>query len=109
MISTEKAFDMLPMVTVLYDKLAIDKYRDELAKKNKGKKNISAESLGIDIFKYILQNSGKVKEDFFEIASVFEEKPIEEIKAQSFTKTILTMKEIMTDGDAVDFFKSVIQ
>jgi hypothetical protein len=109
MINTEKAFDMLPMVVDLYEKLDIDGYRKSLAKESKSKKNIDAEVLGIDIFKYILKNSGKVKEEFFEIVSVFEDKSIEEVKAQGFGKTINTIKEIFTDKDTTELFKSAIQ
>jgi hypothetical protein len=107
MVSTEKVFDMLPMVTDLYDKLDLDGYRKKITKENK--KNINAKDLGIDVFKYILKNSGKVKEEVFEIVSIFEEKPIEEVKAQSFLLTINTLKEIFEDKETTDFLKQAME
>jgi CxxC motif-containing protein len=109
MVSTEKIFDMLPSVVILYDKLDIDGYRKRIAEENKGKENISNELLGINLFKYILQNSVKVKEDVFEIVSIFEDKPIEEVKAQSFMKTFNTLKEICSDTETTDFLQLAMQ
>ena len=107
--STEKAFDMLPTVVVLYEKLDLDGYRKQLAKENKGKKDVNNTLLGIDLFKHVLKNSAKIKEEIFEIVSIFEDKTIEEVKAQSFGKTINTVKDIFTDKDATELFKSAIQ
>ena len=110
MFTTEKAFDMLPTVVVLYEKLDIDGYRNRLIEENKdkSKKDLDIKVLGTDIIKYILKNSYKVKEEVFEIVSIFEEKDIEEVKAQSFIKTINTIKEIIADKDAMELFKSAI-
>ena len=107
MVSTEKVFDMLPVVVELYDKLDIDTYRKDLEKENVGKR-LNKNDLGINIFKYVLKNSLKVKNEFFEIASIFEEKTIEEVKAQSFGKTINVIKEVFTDKETLDFFKSAM-
>jgi hypothetical protein len=103
MLNTEKVFDMLPVVVVLYDKLNIDGYRKKIAADNKGKKNINSELVGIDLVKYILSNSAKIKEEVFEIVSIIEEKPVEEIKAQSPVKTFNTLKEIFMDKETTDF------
>lgn len=106
MVSTEKVFDMLPIVVELYDKLDLDGYRRKVAKENK---NTNVKDLGVDVFKYILKNSGKVKEEVFEIVSVFEEKTVEEIKSQSFITTINSLKEIFSDKDTVDFLKQAME
>lgn len=108
MITTSQAFDMLPAVVDLYDKLAIDVYMEKMAEKNKGKK-LDEKSLGINLFKFVLKNSSKVKDEVFEIVAVFEEKTVEEVKAQNFMLTISTFKEIFTDKEAVSFFKSAIR
>lgn len=108
MVSTEKVFDMLPVVVELYDKLDLDEYRKKLQEENKVKK-LNANDLGIEIFKHILKNSSKVKENFFEMVAIFEEKKVEEVKNQSFAKTIKTIKEIFTDKEMTDFFKQAIQ
>ncbi len=109
MFSTEKAFDMLPSVVVLYDKLDLDSYRKEFVEKNKGKKDVDANVIGIDLFKHVLKNSAKVKEEVFEIVAVFEEKTIEEVKSQNFMRTLNTIKEIFSDAEATDFLKQAMQ
>ena len=108
MISTEKAFDMLPSVVDLYDKLDIDGYRKKTIKENKGKE-ADQTTLGINLFKYVLKNSGKIKNEAFEIVSVFEDRPVDEIKAQNFMLTLGTLKAIFTDKEAVSFFKDAMQ
>jgi len=64
---------------------------------------------GINLFKFVLKNSAKVKEEVFEIVAVFEEKSVEEIKAQDFMLTINTFKEIFSDKDAVGLFTQAIK
>jgi len=64
---------------------------------------------GINLFKFVLKNSAKVKEEVFEIVAVFEEKTVEEIKAQDFMLTINTFKEIFSDKDAVGLFTQAIR
>jgi len=108
MLTTEKAFDMLPAVVDLYDKLDIDGYRKKFAEENKGKK-LDEMTKGIDLFKFILKNSGKVKDEVFEIVAVFEDKPIEEIKAQNFMITAKSLKEIFSDKEAMELFKSAVK
>ena len=108
MFNSEQAFDMLPSIVDLYDKLNLDGYRKKIAEENKGKKDIDNEALGIDLFKYILKNSGKIKEEIFEIVAIVEEKAIEEVKAQSFMVTINTIKEIFSDKEITDFFRSAM-
>lgn len=108
MINTEQAFDMLPTVVELYEKLDIDGYRKQLIKENKGKKNINSEILGIDFFKYVLKNSRKIKKEMFEVVAIFTEKTIEEVKKQSPVETINTFREIFEDEDVIELFKSAI-
>ena len=103
MLNTEKVFDMLPVVVELYDKLDIDGYRKRIAEENKGKKGVDNEAIGIDLLIYILKNSAKIKEEIFEVVAIVEEKPVEEIKAQSFVVTINAVKEIFQDEEAVSF------
>ena len=101
--STEKAFDMLPVITILYDKLDIDGYTKKIKEKNKGKTDINNEILGIDLFKYVLKNSGKIKEEVFEVVAIIEEKTVDEIKVQNFMTTINTIKDIFHDKETTDF------
>jgi len=107
-LTTEKAFDMLPAVVDLYDKLDIDGYRKKFAEENKGTK-LDEMTKGIDLFKFILKNSGKVKDEVFEIVAVFEEKPVEEIKVQNFMVTVKSLKEIFSDKETMGFFRDAMR
>jgi hypothetical protein len=109
MLDTEKVFDMLPVVVELYDKLDIDGYRKKIAKENKGKKDVPNEEIGIDLFMYILKNSAKIKEEIFEVVAIFEDKTVEEIKAQSFVVTINAIKEIFQDEQTVGFLTQAME
>ena len=108
MITTEKAFDMLPSVVDLYDKLQIDGYRKKMAEENKGK-DFDQMTMGIDLFKFVLKNSGKVKPEVFEMVAIFEEKTVEEIKKQGFMVTVNSLKKIFSDKEAMVFFRSAVK
>jgi len=108
MISTEQVFDMLPAVVDLYEKLDIDGYRKKIAEENKGKE-LDQMTMGIDLFKYVLKNSGKVKDEVFEIVAVFEDKPVEEVRKQNFMLTFKTFKEIFANKEAVWFFTQAMR
>jgi len=108
MLTTEQAFDMLPMVVELYEKLDGDSYRKTIAEENKGKK-LDEMTVGINLFKFVLKNSAKVKNEVFEIVAISQDKTVEEIKAQNFLVTAKSLKEIFTDKEAMSFFKSAIR
>lgn len=110
MINSEKAFDMLPYVVDIYDKLDLDGYRKEITKKNREReKEADVMDIGIDVFKFILKNSGKVKEEFFNIIAIADDKEIEEVKNQSLAKTLSDIKRVFGDKELLDFFKSAMQ
>jgi len=88
---------------VLYDKLDLDGYRKRAVKQGK-----NAETVGLDLFKYIFKNSGKIKPEVFEIVATFEGKTVEEISAQSFMVTINSLKDIFSDKETMDFFKQAM-
>lgn len=110
MINSEKAFDMLPHVVDIYDKLDLDGYRKKITKKNQEKEvEVDVMDIGIDVFKFILKNSGKVKEEFFNIIAIADDKEIEEVKNQSLAKTLSDIKRVFGDKELLDFFKSAMQ
>lgn len=108
LISTEKAYDMLPAVVDLYDKLEIDNYRKRISEENKSKE-LDQMTMGIGLFKFVLKNSSKVKNEVFEIVAIFQEKTVEEIKAQSFVTTANSLKEIFADKEAMGLFGDAIR
>lgn len=107
-ISSEQVFDMLPYVVDIYEKVNFDKYRKDVTKKYKGKKDIDFLEPAIDGAKYILKNSAKVKEEFFAVVAIAENKKVEEIKEQSFFKTVGTIKGIFSDPELLSFFKEAM-
>lgn len=107
-ISSEQIFDMLPFVVDIYEKIDFDKHRKDLTKKYKGKKNIDYLEPAIDGAKIILKNSGKIKEEFFQVVAIAENKDPDEIKKQSFLKTLKTVKSIFSDPELVAFFKEAM-
>jgi len=114
LISTEKAFDMLPYAVDIFEKLDIQNYgikkAQEYKKKypDKNRTEIQRE-LGIELIKYVLKNSQKVKEEFFNIVALAADIDIETAKKRPFTESIQTFKEIFMDGELMDFFNSAMQ
>jgi uncharacterized protein YwgA len=108
-IDSEQAFDMLPYVADIYEKIDLDCYRKKISNENKGNTDIDQQQVGIDAIKYVLKNSSKVKEEFFNIVAIADLKSIEEVKKQSFIKTIQSIKNIFSDPELVDFFKQAMQ
>lgn len=107
-IDSEQAFDLLPYVADIYEKIDLDGYRKKVTNENKGEKDIDQQQVGIDAIKYVLKNSTKVKEEFFNIVAIAEHKTVAEVKKQSFIKTIQSIKNIFSDPDLVDFFKQAM-
>jgi hypothetical protein len=60
-ISSEKAFDLLPYAVDVFDKLELQDYIKKLQVKSKGK---NKEETGIELVKYIVKNSSKIKRNF---------------------------------------------
>jgi len=112
MISSEKAFDILPYVSDIYEKLNLEKYILDIRKKNKGKRDkdeLQVMGLGLNMGAYILKQSPKIKTEIFTIVAMIEDKTIEEVKVQSFTKTKETLEGLFKDEEAMDFFKSAVK
>ncbi len=114
MITTEKAFDMLPHMVEIFDKLELQKYGKEKAQEYKKKNpNKSAEEmqneLGTEIVKYILKNSAKIKEEFFNIAATALDVDVKEAKGKPLLETMQVVKDIFLNENLMAFFKSAMQ
>lgn len=107
MISSEKAWDMLPYVSDIYEKLDITKYIES----NQIQLNPDDDfktmmlSVGLGMFSYILKSTPKIKTEVFTIVSILEDKTMEEVLAQSPTKTIKAFRSIFEDKELLGFFK----
>lgn len=115
MISTEKAFDMLPYVSDIYEKVDIQKYilkkQSQITKAGKQKgqdRELKAMGLGLDMFSYIMKQSPKIKEEVFQIVAILENKKIQDVKSQPFVQTIKTFKDLFSDKETIDFFKQAM-
>ena len=110
MLSTEKAFDILPYISDIYEKIDfkgfIKEYRENIKDADEGNQQLIA---GLDIFAFLMKQSGKVKEEFFNIVAIAEDKKVEEVKEQSFAKTLKTIKELFADKELTDFFKTAMK
>lgn len=110
MISTEKAFEILPYISDIYEKLDftgfIEKYQKNKDEEDKEKRQIK---VGLDIFSFVLKQSGEVKEEFFNIVAIVEDKKVEEVKKQPLVETLKTIKELFADKELTDFFKLAMQ
>lgn len=107
MLTTDKAFDMLPHVVDLYDKIDLDQYRKNQQALNN--KDADKMELGIAALKYIFKNVHKAKEEVFHIVAIAQDKSIDEVRGQSLPRTILAVKDIFSDKEMVDFFKQAMQ
>lgn len=111
MISSEKAFDILPFVADIYYKIEIERHLKDYQSKND--KNLDLENLklfeGLNIFAFILKNSSKFKDEFFNIVAIIEDKELAEVKAQSPTATLKSIKELFANKELTDFFKEAMQ
>lgn len=112
-ITTEDAFGALPHVMDLYEKLDLDGYRKKVAldlKKQKlQEQKVDVNEIGIDLFKYVLKNLPKVKEEIFSIIGIFENKTADEVKKQPALETAKSLKAIFTDKEVMDFFKESME
>lgn len=115
MISSEQAFDMLPYIADIYEKVNMQKYiankKFQIVKDKKKNEEIDEVKIfgyGLDMFAYVMKQSPKVKDEFFNIVVIIDDKTLEEVKAQNFTKTIGTIKALFEDIETMDFFKQAM-
>lgn len=110
-ISSEQAFDMLPAVAEIYEKLEIKKYIKDnqitLGENDDFKTMMLA--MGLDIGAYVCKQSPKIKKEVFEIVAILEDKTMEEVLAQSPLKNLNAFKSLFGDKDTIDFLKQAVK
>ena len=103
---------MLPHAVSMIEKLDMKGYilnnKELLNAKDKEASKKIMDSKGFDFVMHILKNTGKVKTEVFEILAIVQDKPVEEIKAVPFGKTIKQLKELLQDTELMSFFKSAM-
>lgn len=111
-ISTEKAFDLLPYAVEIYEKLKVDNYikatRKKIEIEKKQGKETDQVTAGIDLFKFVLGNLNKVKDEVFHLLATIEDKTVEEVKEQSMAVTIKSLKELLSNKELMELFKSAM-
>ena len=122
-IDSEKAFDLLPFVADIYDKVDMRGYiarkKFEVVKNNAINKQKSKDKQeptdmatmlnGIDMFVYVMKKSEEVKEEFFEIVAIIEGRELEDIKRQPPAKTFKTITLLFEDIETMDFFTQAMK
>lgn len=104
MLTSEQAFDLLPIVADAYDKSDLDQWRKSYDFENK-----SQEEVGVDLFKFLMKKASSIKDEIFSIVSVLDGKTADEIKAQSIVETMKSLKEFAQDPEISSFFKSAVK
>lgn len=111
-ISTEKAFDALPYAVEIYEKLKFDNYikatREKIAIEKKQGKKIDEAIVGIDMFKFVIKNLNKVKEEVFYLLATIENKNVDEVKEQDMIATIKSLKGLFENKELIELFKSAM-
>lgn len=111
-ITTEQVLDMMPAVADIYDKLDFENLIKESRKKFKAQKNVEIEDITIDamseIGKKVFRNAPKIKKEIFEVVAIAQGLTAEQVKEQSFAKTLATFKAIFKDEEIMELFKSAM-
>lgn len=114
MISTEKAFDMLPYAVDILEKLDLQergkKILEDLQKASPGQ---PAEELqkevGMAIIKHIAKNLPKIKPEFFALIAIASDVDVKTAKARPLAESIQVLKDVFLDAELMDFFKAAVQ
>lgn len=104
MINTDKAIDMIPYITEIYEKIDKTPFRNM--------KNKSVEEVGKKAMVLVLKGLPTFKNEIYNIVSLICEKEVEDIKKQGLGETIKQFKEIYddiaNDKELQDFFKEAV-
>ncbi len=103
MLTTEQAFDALPYVAEIYEKLELQKFYEEQRKKNKDAPN---EQLAQAVIMHIVKNSQKCRDSFFPLIAVLTGLTEEEARKQPVKDTVAVLRELFKDENW-GFFKEV--
>jgi len=103
-LNTDKAIDMIPYLTGIYEKIDKTPF--------KGMKGKPAEEVGKKAMVSVLKNLPTFKDEIYSIVSLVCEKSVSDIKKQGIGETIKQFKEIYDDiakdKDLQDFFKEAV-
>ena len=105
-ITNEKAFELIPHVMDIYEKIKPEIDKSLTPEHVKGK---SQEEVGLIMQKQFFRNISKVKNEIFEIMAVIEDRTAEEIKKDDFIATSKKIINLLKDKELLDFFKSAMQ
>lgn len=94
--NTETGLKLLPILGNIAEKLDLDKYRV---------KSNNPEAAGKKFIIDIMKNSSKIQYEIIQAVSILENRSQEEIKKQSFFKTLASFKSIFDNEEFKIFFK----
>lgn len=101
-LNAEVLFDIAPDIVEIYNKLDLK----EFAEKNKDKEQ---KEIGLALIMYILSNTKKFKDEFFNVLSVLQDITVEEAKQLSLPQLIEVLKETGNNKELIDFFGSIMK
>lgn len=108
-ISTDTAFDMVPAVCSIYDKIDVKTFTSAFADEmNTAESEVDETIVGLDLFMHVLRQSSLIKDEIVEIVSILEDRSIEDVRAQSIIKSLTSIKTIFEDREIMGFFESVM-
>ena len=113
MITTEQAFEILPHVIAIIEKLDVQakatSVGEKFAKKYPDKKPSEyMNEAGVAVIVAVSKELPKVKDEVFEVIAVVQGCTVEEARKQRFTKSIKVFKEIFQDQELMDFFTEAV-
>lgn len=114
MINTEQAIDMLPYFVDMYDKVQLKEMRVKITKEvTKKHKDIEPTELqgilGESMIKELIKELPKCKNEVLAIVGIASGKDIEEVREQSFAKTLVVFTQILKDKEMMEFFTMAMQ
>ena len=102
-VACEKLIEIVPIIEELRPKLKADEKFQDIIKNFKSTGDEKKDNIGI-VLKIIPSLLGDYKEYTYKIVAIMSDKTVEDVKAQSFSETINSIKNILSDGDLVRFF-----
>jgi hypothetical protein len=113
-ITGEQAFDMLPAMCRIFEKLDLTKIVMQVRQENKDNNIKKATKTTINdstnkVLKYVSKNIPKIKSEFFEIVGIAWNVSAEEAKKAGIGACMKVFFVILKDPDMTDFFGQAIQ
>lgn len=114
MLTTEKAFDMLPYAVAILEKLDLQTEGRRLAEKQRAANpdqsvGVLQRDVGAALILHVVRNSGKVKDEFFALLGVATGTDAKTAKTRPLTESLQVLQEVFLDTELMGFFTAAVQ